>query len=232
MSFRFPLRRALAGLTLAIAPMMMAQPAAAQFFWSPPDMSAPALTDETAAIALGLPGATPAEIKAGLAWNLRAALNVAALQCQFEPSLLTQSNYNVILLNHDDELKKSYDTLTRYFVRTAKTPKAGQLALDQFGTRTYSGFTTVAAQYGFCQTAASIAREAIFLPRGSFYQIAENRTRELRKSLIPSGEQRYPRGMLYARQAGTLPRFDDLCWDKKGNWVAKKCGAFQLSSIN
>lgn len=66
MTSRFPLRRALAGLTLAIAPMI-AQPASAQFFWSPPDMNAPPLTDEAAATALGLPGATPAEIKAGLA---------------------------------------------------------------------------------------------------------------------------------------------------------------------
>ncbi|WEK01725.1 MAG: hypothetical protein P0Y59_08645 [Candidatus Sphingomonas phytovorans] len=209
-----------------------AVPASAQFFLAEPDMKAEAVRGHETGLGQALPGATEAEQRAALVWNMRAALNVAALQCQFEPSLLTQANYNVILLNHDDELKRSYDTLTKYFVRTAKTPKAGQLALDQFGTRTYSGFTTVAAQYGFCQTAASIAREAIFLPRGSFYQIAENRTRELRKSLIPSGEQRYPRGMLYARQAGTLPRFDDLCWDKKGNWVAKKCGAFQLSSIN
>ena len=79
MSFRSSLRPILAGFVLAAAPMM-AQPAAAQFFWSPPDLSAPPLTDAAAATAMGLPGATAAEIKAGLVWNLRAALklNVAA----------------------------------------------------------------------------------------------------------------------------------------------------------
>jgi hypothetical protein len=207
-------------------------PASAQFFLVEKDMKGTAVRGHETGLGQELPGATEAEQRAALVWNMRAALNVAALQCQFEPTLMTQANYNVILLNHADELKKSYDVLTKYFARMAKTVKAGQTALDQFGTRTYSGFTTVAAQYGFCQTAASIAREAIFVPRGSFYQIAENRTRELRNSLVPSGEQRFPRGILYTRQAGTLPRFDEICWDKKGNWVIKKCGAFQVSAIN
>ena len=31
-----------------------------------------------------------------MVWNLRAALNVAALQCQFGPTLLTLPNYNAI----------------------------------------------------------------------------------------------------------------------------------------
>jgi hypothetical protein len=209
-----------------------ATPASAQFFLVERNMSGTAVRGHETGLGQTLPDATEAELRAALVWNMRAALNVAALQCQFEPTLLTQTNYNAILLNHRDELKSSYDTLTRYFARTAKTPKAGQVALDQFGTRTYSGFTTVAAQYGFCQTAAGIARDAIFAPRGSFYKIAEDRTRELRNSLVPTGEQRFPRGILYARQGGTLPRLDDQCWDKKGRWNDRKCGAFQLSSIN
>jgi hypothetical protein len=209
-----------------------AAPASAQFFLVEKDMSGAAVRGHETGLGQELPGATEAEQRAALVWNMRAALNVAALQCQFEPTLMTQANYNVILMNHADELKKSYDVLTKYFTRTGKTVKAGQTALDQFGTRTYSSFTTVSAQYGFCQTAARIARDAIFAPRGSFYTIAEGRTRELRNSLIPTGEQRYPRGILFTRQAGTLPRFDEICWDKKGYWIAKKCGAFQLSAIN
>jgi hypothetical protein len=211
---------------------LSAAPASAQFFLVAPDMKGTAVRGHETGLGQELPGATEAELRAALVWNMRAALNVAALQCQFEPTLLTQTNYNIILLNHADELKKSYDTLTKYFARNGKTPKAGQTALDQFGTRTYSSFTTVAAQYGFCQTAAGIAHDAIFAPRGSFYRIAEDRTRELRNSLVPNGEQRFPRGLAFTRQAGTLPRFDDLCWDKKGYWITKKCGAFQMSAIN
>ena len=208
---------------------LSATPASAQFFLAQRDNRGEPVRGDETGIGVEMPGATAAEQRAALVWNLRAALNVAALQCQFEPSLLTQSNYNIVLTNHKDELKSSYDVLTKYFLRTSKTPKEGQTALDRFGTRTYTGFTTVAAQYGFCQTSAAIAHDAIFAPRGSFYKVAEDRTRELRNSLVPAGEQRNPRGVLFARQAGVLPRLDEICWDKKGNWVAKKCGAFQFS---
>jgi hypothetical protein len=225
------LLRILCASAVAIGALSTA-PASAQFFLVQRDNSGIAVRGHETGLGQELPGATEAELRAALVWNMRAALNVAALQCQFEPTLMTQTNYNTILLNHADELKQSYDTLTKYFARTGTTPKAGQTALDQFGTRTYSSFTTVAAQYGFCQTAAGIAHDAIFAPRGSFYRIAEDRTRELRNSLVPAGEQRTPRGLAFARQAGTLPRFDDLCWDKKGYWIEKKCGAFQMSAIN
>ena len=111
------LRRICSGLLLSVAPMI-AQPAAAQFFWSPPDFSAPPLTDAAAATALGLPGATSEEIRAGLVWNLRAALNVAALQCQFEPTLLSISNYNAMIAHHDAELDSAQAVLLSYFQRT------------------------------------------------------------------------------------------------------------------
>jgi hypothetical protein len=216
-------------LALAVAlGAVTATPASAQFFLMQRDLSGTPVRGDEPGIGMPLPGATEPELRASLVWNMRAALNVAALQCQFEPTLLTQPNYNVILTNHADELKKSYDILTKYFIRTKKNAKEAQIALDQFGTRTYSSFTTVGAQYGFCQTAALISHEAIFLPRGSFYTIAENRMQELRNSLVPTGEQRFPRGILYARQGGMLPRFDAICWDKNGYWSEKKCGAFQL----
>lgn len=223
---RIVLRFILAFAVAAVA--MSASPASAQFFLIQSDMSGEAVHGGEPGLGAELPGATDAELRAALVWNMRAALNVAALQCSFEESLLTQPNYNAILFNHGDELKKSYDVLTKYFLRTNKTAKAGQTALDQFGTRTYSSFTTVAAQYGFCQTAAGIMHDAIFAPRGSFYKIAEDRTRELRKSLTPMYELRRPRGLAFARQGGMLPRFDDICWDKKGDWNPKKCGAFEL----
>src|SRR3546814_19022677 len=84
-------RRASLGLA-AMGAALTAQPAAAQFFWSPPDFSTPPLTDAEAATALGLPGATAAEVKAGLVWNLRAALNDAARTSPFEPPLLSSSH--------------------------------------------------------------------------------------------------------------------------------------------
>ena len=172
---------------------------------------------------MSLPGATPAEVRAGLVWNLRAALNVAALQCDFAPMLLTVDNYNAMLRDHSAELKASLDTINGYFVRTAKTKAAGQTAFDRFGTRTYSAFATVAAQYGFCQTASKIGREVIFAPRGQLGDVATNYMRELRNSLIPYGEQQFPRAF-YARTYLFLPDFQPSCW-RKGRYNVSYCGS-------
>jgi hypothetical protein len=204
-------RRVFAGLMLAAAPMI-AQPAAAQFFWSPPDFSTPPLTDADAATALGLPGATPEEIRAGLVWNLRAALNVAALQCQFEPTLLSISNYNAMIAHHDAELDAAQAALLGYFQRTVGKGKPGQAAADQYGTRIYSGYSTVQAQRGFCQAAGVVGRQAIFANRGSLNEVARNGLGAIKKSLVLAGEQFYgDPGRSYSL---TLPSFDKKCWKK------------------
>ena len=218
------LRTALALGGAAISLMAAATPASAQFFLRSHDFRGEAVKGHEDGLGQSLPGATEAELRAAMAWNMRAALNVAALQCQFEPTLLTVNNYNAVLQDHEAELKASFDTLTKYFLRINKTAKAGQTALDQFGTRTYSGFATVAAQFGFCQTASVIGRDATFVPRGSFGELAMARIRELRNSLTPYGEQHFQRYL--GRDYASKPRFDPICWNKKGEWVTKKCGVF------
>ena len=210
---------ALGGAAIGLA---AAAPASAQFYLRSHDFRGEAVKGHEDGLGQPLPGATEAELRAAMAWSVRAALNVAALQCQFEPTLLTVPNYNAVLKDHEAELKGSFDTLTKYFMRVNKTAKEGQAALDQFGTRTYSGFATVAAQYGFCTTTSSIGREALYAPRGSFGEIALGRMREVRNSLTPWGEQQFPR-MLVSLTPAFLPRFDKACW-KKDQFVTKKCG--------
>jgi len=214
--------RFVAALGVATMGLAAATPASAQFFLRSHDFTGAPVTGSESDLAVSFPGATASEQRAALVWNMRAALNVAALQCQFEPTLHTVTNYNALLTDHKEELKGAFDTVTKYFARTNKTPKAGQTALDQFGTRTYSSYATVAAQFGFCQTAASIGRDAIFAPRGGFGDLAVARTRELRNSLIPYGEQGLPRYI--GRDYATYPMLDDKCWNKKGEWQDRKCG--------
>lgn len=208
--------------------MFAAPPAAAQFFMKSHDFSGPPVRGDEPGIGIQLPGATDAEIRAALVWNLRAALNVSALQCQFEPSLLAVSNYNAVLKDHQAELKTSYDTLTKYFLRSNATQKAGATALDRFGTQVYASYSTASAQYGFCQTTGSIGRDAIFQPRGSLHQLAIARTRELRNSLIPYGEERFPGGIGFNRRVA-IPRLDNACWSRKGDWNEKRCGPVQYT---
>ncbi|MFK4794309.1 hypothetical protein [Sphingobium sp. ZW T5_29] len=211
MTSRSTLRRIGSALALSAA-TMIAQPAAAQFFWSPPDFSAPALTDATAATALGLPGATADEIRAGLVWNLRAALNVAALQCQFEPTLLSISNYNAMIAHHDREMDSAQATLLGYFLRTVGKGKPGQAASDRYGTRIYSGYSTVQAQRGFCQAAAEVGRQAIFADRGALHEVARTGLASIKKSLVLAGEQFYgDPGRSYSLK---LPSQDKKCWKK------------------
>jgi hypothetical protein len=70
----------------AILAGVAASPASAQFFFKSHDMAGQPVTGAEPGILPPMPGATPAELDAALVWSLRSALNVAALQCQFEPT--------------------------------------------------------------------------------------------------------------------------------------------------
>jgi hypothetical protein len=204
------------------AGLFSSSPASAQFFLKSYDFRGGPVTGLEPELGMPLPGATPAEVRAALTWNLRSALNVAALQCDFAPMLLTVDHYNSMIKDHGAELKSAFDTLNGYFVRTAKTKAAGQNAFDRFGTRTYSAFATVQAQFGFCQTASKIGNEAIFAPRGQLGNVAVNYMREMRNSLVPYGEQQFPRAF-YARTYLFIPDFQPDCW-KRGRYDVRNCG--------
>ena len=211
------------------ASLFAAAPASAQFFMKPADLAGARVTGgEPGMTGPALPDASAEELRAALVWNLRAALNVAALQCQFEPTLLTLPNYNAILRDHEGELRTSYQTLEKYFIRVnGKNKKKGQTELDRFGTRVYSGFSTVSGQLSFCQTAASISHDALFAKPGHFGELAHLRMRELRNSLAPWGEQQFSRQFNRRVELVALPPFaNERCW-KKDMYVARKCGALR-----
>ena len=210
------------------AALFGAAPASAQFYFKGPDIAGPRINgDEPGVLAQQLPGATPVELRAAMVWNLRAALNVAALQCQFEPSLMTLHNYNSILQDHLVELRTSYQTLEKYFIRVQKNnKKLGQTELDRYGTRVYSGFSTVSAQYTFCVAAGRIGHDALFIKRGTLGDLAEARMKELRNSLTPWDEQRWHGGGQFRPVVARIPMppfEDEKCW-KKNEYVVKKCG--------
>ena len=200
--------------------IMAASPASAQIYWRAPDLSGLPLASYEPGMGVPLPGATPAEQRAAISWNVRSGLNLAALQCAFEPTLRTEANYNAIISDHSAELAAAFNTLTAYFKRTSKTPKAGQNALDSFGTRTYSGFSAVRAQLTFCNMAGKLGRNALFTPKGQFSVFAMEHLREFRNSLIPAGDQqfRFPRPWFRV----PLPNFDERCW--RGNRYNRACG--------
>ncbi len=206
------------GIAAGLAVLTAVTPrASAQLFIYPPDFSGAPVTGAEPGIGLPLPGANPEELRASLVWNLRAGLNVAALQCQFSPTLATVRNYNQLLRHQVKEFNRTRLSLEGYFKRTAGA-KDGVRAFDQYTTRTYNGFSTLHAQLGFCQTAALIGRAALGTPKGELYQLASLRLREFRNSLTPVGDR------LFGIRLGAFPleQIPDPCVDKKGR-RKKRC---------
>lgn len=214
------LRRTLAYFALGSAfACGVASPGAAYLYWMKPDFTGAAVTGNEPGIVIPLADAKPAEINANLVWNLRAALNVAALQCQFSPPLMTVRNYNTILSQHSAEIGAAYKTLGNYFKRTLKT--GWQRAFDAHTTRTYNGFSTMHAQIGFCETAGKIGRLALGTRKGQLLNIATLYMSEIRNSLVPRGDA------LFAFRTRlppmTLPPLDNnKCWSRKGE-IKPKC---------
>lgn len=207
------------GATVTAVPA--APPAtAAYLYWVKPNFAGEPVHGGEPGIGLPMPGASAKELRAHLLWNMRAGLNVAALQCQFSPSLMTVRNYNEILRHHARELNDAYTMLGAYFKRTAG--KGWQKALDEYTTRTYNGFSTLHAQIGFCETAGLIGRDALGQRKGDLYITAEQHMREFRNSLVPA------RDGLFAYRTNLAPRqlvnLDAVCWDRKGRYRDRKCG--------
>ena len=171
---------------LALAGLAVATPARAQVFLYEPAFQSGPIEPSDPLVGVPLPGANTNEYRAHLLWNLRAGLNVAALQCQFSPYLRTVDSYNGILAHHAEELASAYQTLEGYFRRVHG--RTGPRRFDDYSTQTYNNFSTLQAQFGFCQVAGRIGKEALASRKGQLHQVATSRMRELRSSLSPMTE--------------------------------------------
>jgi hypothetical protein len=217
---RKAVKRALraAMLTAALAAGAAAK---AQLFLTQPDFRPAPIQGSDPLVGIPIPGATAAEYRSHLLWNLRAGLNVAALQCQFSNYLRAVPNYNGFLAHHSVELAAAYTTLNNYFKRVHGAV-AGQKLFDDYSTSTYNNFSAAQAQMGFCQTATNIIKVALATPKGQLYPLAERRIRELRNSLIPAWDRR-PGYNPYRIHLASFPSLSQECWDKK-NRLRTRCG--------
>ena len=148
------------------------------------------------------------------------------LQCQNYPLLLSREIYSGVLTNHREELAKSYATLANYFKRTEKTTKAGQQALDRYGTKTYISMSTVQGILGFCETSGRVARSALYAPRGALDIVAMERLRELRNSLLAGRDQQFAVG--HNPPVMTFPNLAKACWNRKTDVYDRRCGLNQI----
>ena len=124
---------------------------------------------------------TPAEREANAVWNIRAALNVAALQCQFSPFLRTVKTYNSFLQAHSEELSRAQATMVGHFKRTDGA--RALTSFDMYTTRTYNSYSTLDAQYAFCNAAGIVGRRALAVPKGKLGGVALTHGPEIRSAL-------------------------------------------------
>ncbi|MFL6844310.1 MAG: hypothetical protein ACJ8ER_05455 [Allosphingosinicella sp.] len=212
------LRAALAAAGFAMA----ATPAPAQLFLSQPNLRSGPVEPSDPLVGLPLPGATAAEYRAHVLWNLRAGLNVAALSCQFSDFLRAVPNYNALLAHHSTELANAYTVLNAYFKRVQGAK--GQKAFDDYSTITYNNWSTLQAQQIFCQTASNITKSALATPKGSLINLALARLRELRASQVPYYDPR-PAYNPYLVRLQPIPSLAPECWT-----VVKKTRRHELRS--
>jgi len=114
---------------------------------------------------------TAAEAQAHVLWTLRAALNVAALQCQHSPFLRTVDNYNQMLRKHGGELTAAQTRMLGHYTRTMK--RGGAAAFDRYNTRSYNSFSTMDAQYNFCWAAGQAGQAVRMADVGKMAIVAE-----------------------------------------------------------
>lgn len=126
---------------------------------------------------------TPAEAQANAVWSTRAALNIAALQCQFSPYLATVRNYNDFLRQHADELDRARTTMVAHFKRYDATQ--AQNSFDRYTTQTYNSYSTLDAQYSFCDEAGLAGRQVLTVRKGDLSLKAATVRDRIRAALIP-----------------------------------------------
>jgi hypothetical protein len=204
--------RKMGAVLAGIFAICAATPASAYLYWVQPNFAGTVSNGDEPGLGIAMPKATKAELRANMLWNVRAGLNVAALQCQFSPILMTVPNYNDLLRKNDAELDAAQKALNGYFKRTAG--KGAANAFDRYTTRVYNGFSTMHAQLGFCETASSIGRDARKLGPGKLTQLAAERIREFRNSLVPTGDMMFVRRVVYIPLA--VPPLGDDCWNRSG----------------
>lgn len=129
-----------------------------------------------------LPGATAAEGRAHALWNLRAAVNVGALQCQFSPFLRLVPRYNALIKQHSAELGAAYAMLQKYFTRRGK---AGMADFDRYLTRVNQSYATLDAQIAFCGAVADAAYVVVSQPIGKLAPVAAPQLAAVRASFEP-----------------------------------------------
>jgi hypothetical protein len=121
---------------------------------------------------------TAAETTAEALWKMRAALNVAALQCQYDPALKVVDNYNLFIKLHKEELESARTAMEGSFRRHYGKAWAGQF--DRYNTRTYNSFSATGVQVAYCNKMGEVGSKSLAMAPGTLSPYAVTTVPEIR----------------------------------------------------
>ena len=93
-------------------------------------------------------------------WNVRSALNVAALNCLADEHAGILPNYKLFLENFDKPLDRANDAVEAEFREKYGDRKTGRAELDSYMTKVYNYFTMPPAKAEFCDAALELSNES------------------------------------------------------------------------
>lgn len=96
---------------------------------------------------------------AQVTWNMRAALNVAALNCLQPEHQAILANYQTFLTKFERPLASANRTMSREF--SARYGREGRAVEDAYLTKLYNYFAMPQVQDEFCDAALALSNEAI-----------------------------------------------------------------------
>ncbi|RDS77596.1 hypothetical protein DL238_08245 [Alteriqipengyuania lutimaris] len=96
-------------------------------------------------------------------WNVRSALNVAALNCLADEHAGILPNYKLFLENFDKPLDKANDAVEAEFREKYGDRKTGRAELDSYMTKVYNYFTMPPAKAEFCDAALELSNESVMV---------------------------------------------------------------------
>jgi hypothetical protein len=121
---------------------------------------------------------TPPESNAEAVWKMRAALNVGALQCQYDPALKVVDNYNQFIKQHKAGLETARTTMEGYYRRRYGKAWAGQF--DRYNTKTYNSFSATGVQVAYCNKMGDVGTKALALSADALTPYAVTTVPEIR----------------------------------------------------
>lgn len=116
-------------------------------------------------------------------WNLRSALNVAALNCRGSDDAAIKASYSTLLKKYKAPLASANKTISNEFASQYGT-KGGAGALDTYMTKVYNFFAFPTVRDQFCANAAVVGRDLVLQTPATIENFAQTALPKMEKPFL------------------------------------------------